>query len=504
MPSLGRKSFVVLVSRVLASALALVGLFFTAHYLGPDINGQVSFALALVTTFNSISDFGFAAAHIKRISEGKDIDDCLSTYTTLKILLTVGMVVSTMAFILVYKALDPSVISDDTFDVIVLIVLYCVFYNISQIFWVTYEARMEAVKSQLVTLAEPASRTPLMIFVALGGYGAIDLAFTYVIGGIAMSIVGIILIGRENIHWKRPTLFKNYWVYALPISFITVFGTVSWNLDKLVIGAFTTSTDVAFFSQPQTLLGVLGFVGIAVTTLTFPAFSRMHAEGDFESIRTITHQAERYISMIALPITVVIVLFPTETVLTFFGPLYLPAAEPMRILALGTYVALLSSAYTPQIGGINRPDISAKLVGFTLFLNVILLLIFVPTTFAGIQMLGLGVVGASIVNLIISLIFLVIVRDIVYRLTRTKSNPRILLHLFAGLLSGVVLYLLTFIYPVNTWYDLFIYGLIELPVFFGFMALFRELTKFDVQYFMDIIHPGQMWDYISGEMKRKR
>jgi O-antigen/teichoic acid export membrane protein len=503
MASLGRKSFVVLISRVLAAVLALVGLIFTTRYLGPEINGQVSWALALVTTFNSISDFGFAAAHIKRISEGKDIDDCVSTYTSLKLLLTVGMVIGTSAYVLIWRALDPSAMTDNDLDVITLIILYCVFYNVSSIFWVTYEGRMEAVKSQLVALAEPASRTPLMIFVAVGGYGSIDLAFTYVVGGIAMSVIGIILIRRENIHWKRPTMFRNYWVYALPISLITVFGTVSWNLDKLVIEAFGTPTDVAFFSQPQTLLGVLGFVGIAVTTLTFPAFSRLHAEGDFETIRTITHQAERYISMIALPVAIVIVLFPTETVVTFFGPAYLPAAEPMRILAIGTYISLLSSAYTPQIGGINRPDISAKLVGFALVLNAVLLLILVPSELGGVQMLGLGVVGASIANALVALVFLIIVRDIVYRLTHTKSNPRILLHLLAGGLSAVVLYLLTFIYPVNQWYDLFIYGLIELPVFFGFMALFKELTKFDIQYFKDIVHPGQMWDYISGEMKRK-
>lgn len=503
MPSLGRKSFVVLVSRVLAAVLALVGLIFTTRYLGPEINGQVSWAIALVTTFNSISDFGFAAAHIKRVSEGKDVDDCVSTFTTIKLLLTVGMVVGTSIYILVWKALDPTAISSSDMEVITLIILYCVFYNLSAIFWLTYEARMEAVKSQLVALAEPASRTPLMIFVALGGYGAVDLAYTYVVGGIAMSILGIILIGRENIHWKKPTMFRNYWIYALPISLITVFGTVSWNLDKLVIEAFGSTTDVAFFSQPQTLLGVLGFVGVAVTTLAFPAFSRFHAEGNLASIRNVTRQAERYISMIALPITVVIVLFPTEMVLTFFGPLYLPAAEPMRILAIGTYIMLLSSAYIPQIGGTDRPDISAKLVGLTLLINAMLLFVFVPSSLGGVQMLGLGVVGASIVNTLVALIFLIFVRYIVYQLTQTRSNPGIILHIIAGVLSGAVLYFISIYFPVQHWYELFIYGLLELPVFFGLMALFGELTKYDIQYFKDIIHPGQMWDYISDEMKRK-
>lgn len=501
---LGRKSFVVLVAKIVASIVGLVGLIYTSRLLGPEINGQVSWALALITTFNSISDFGFAAAHIKRVSEGKDLNDCISTYAATKLLLTVGMVVCTFAYILIWKALDPTAVTESDLQVLSLIVLYCVFYNISSIFWITYEGRMEAVKTQLISLAEPLSRTPLMIFVSLGGYGAYELALTYVVGGIVMSVVGIFLFSRENFHWKKPTMFRSYLVYALPISLIAVFGTISWNLDKLVIEAFGSTTDVAFFSQPQTLLGVLGFVGGAVVALTFPAFSRMHSKGDLDGIRTVTHQSERYISMIALPITVVIVLFPSETVVTFLGELYLPAAEPLRILTIGTYIGLLSSAYSPQIGGTNRPDITAKLVAFNLILNVALLFVFVPSSFAGLQMLGLGVAGAAMVSVIISFTFLIMVRVIVFQLTQTKSNPRILLHILAGLLSGAILFLIFQFYPIEHWYDLMFYGLLEIPIFVGLMVLFRELTKYDIQYFLEVLNPKDMAFYISDEMKNKR
>jgi len=49
----------------------------------------------------------------------------------------------------------------------------------------------------------------------------------------------------------------------------------------------------------------------------------------------------------------------------------------------------------------------------------------------------------------------------------------------------------------------FHHGPLELTVFFGLKALFGEPTKHDIRYFKDIIHPGQMWDHISNEMKRK-
>ncbi|MEM0449169.1 MAG: oligosaccharide flippase family protein [Methanomassiliicoccales archaeon] len=501
---LGRKSLVVLVARVLASVLALVGLMFTSRYLGPEINGQISWALALITTFNSISDFGFMAAHVKRVSEGKDINDCVSTFTTIKLTLTAGMVVFTTAYITVWQWLQPGAISDTSLSILILFVLYSVFYNISSIFWTTYEGRMEAVKSQLIVLAEPLSRTPLMILVALGRWGAVPLAYTYVIGGLVIVVVGLMLIRREKIHWTRPTLFKEYFKYAVPISFITVFGTISWNLDKLIIEVFGSTTDVAFFSQPQTLLGVVGFIGVAVTTLTFPAFSQMHSRGDFEGIRAVTHRAERYISMLSLPVVVVIALFPTETVVTFLGELYAPASEPMRILALATYISLLSQAYTPQIGGINRPDISAKLVGLALLLNIILLLTLVPSSLNGFRTLGLGVNGAALANVLVSFVFMLMVRVTVFRLTQTKSNLRIILHIIAGILSAIVLYSIFQIHPIRYWYDLLFFALLEIPVFFAFLALFRELTRYDIHYFLEVMNLRDMAGYVSDEMKRRK
>jgi hypothetical protein len=99
---------------------------------------------------------------------------------------------------------------------------------------------------------------------------------------------------------------------------------------------------------------------------------------------------------------------------------------------------------------------------------------------------------------------MLLVRVIVWRLTQTRSNPRILLHVAAGVLSGLVLYLVFQFYPIQQWYDLLFYGLLEIPVFAGLMWLFRELTRFDVQYFLEVMNLKDMASYISDEMKNKR
>jgi hypothetical protein len=49
-----------------------------------------------------------------------------------------------------------------------------------------------------------------------------------------------------------------------------------------------------------------------------------------------------------------------------------------------------------------------------------------------------------------------------------------------------------------------LYGLLEIPIFTGLMVLFRELTKYDIQYFLEVLNPKDMAFYISDEMKNKR
>ncbi len=81
---------------MIVSALSFVGVFFMTRYLGTGDYGTLSWVLALVLSLNAVSDLGFTNAHIKRISEGRDINDCVSTYAAIELILTGAMVVITV------------------------------------------------------------------------------------------------------------------------------------------------------------------------------------------------------------------------------------------------------------------------------------------------------------------------------------------------------------------------------------------------------------------------
>ncbi len=499
---LGHRALVILLSRILGSVFALVGMLFIANYLGAGVYGTVAWALASVALFNTIAELGFDSAHIKRISEGKCLEDCVATYTVIKFTLTAVMVGVTLAYVAILSATGAG-FSSEELEVVLLFIVYYVFYDLANIAWTTYQAKLESSKNQLIIMVDPLIRLPLVVLIALFGLGAFQIAVAYAAGGIAMVLLGIWFMRRDKVKWTKPTLFRSYLKFALPVTAINVFGSVSWNLDKIFIGWFGTVEEVGYFSASQNLLGVVAFLSIAISTVTFPAISQLMSEKRTDEIRKLTWTAERYISMLGLPLIVATFVAPTQVAVTLLGPTFAPAGVAMQILAVATFATMLTQAYIPQIVAMDRPDLIARMTGVVLASNCLLLLLFIPTSLGGIPMLGLGYEGAAVVGVIVNVAILAYARNVAQKMTGAKGNPRLLIHFAAAILTGVILTLLLSVWTMSYWYDLIIYGLIAVAVFAGLLFLMRELTSYDFNYFRAIVSPKQVTGYVSEELRRK-
>ncbi|MDD1770210.1 MAG: oligosaccharide flippase family protein [Methanomassiliicoccales archaeon] len=505
MTTIGRRSFVFLAMRLIAALMGYVGFYFLAKYLGPAGYGDLALVMSLVATFNALADLGFGSAHIKKISEGKDINDCVSTYAMVKIILTLVTVVVTVIALLIWATYMGGSLDGTIGSLIILFLLYNVFYNLAGIASNTYNATMEAVKSQMAGLVDVSIRIPLIVIFMLGGAGAVAAGYAYVAAALGVLLFGLYLLFRDRIKLVRPSLLREYWKFSLPLALIAVVGTVAANMPNLTIGWFypTHSEYVGYYSGTSFFLSVFALVGSAVATMTYPSFSKLHVNGHMSEIRKMTCQAERYISIIGMPITAVMVAFPTETARVMIGGNFAAAGEPLRYLAISTMLTLLNQVHSSQILAVNRPDLSAKVTLASFAVTAVLLFLLVPSTLFGVPWIGLAYTGAAIAIMLSTGILFVIVRYVVYKLTRTGTNPRIALHVIAGVVAGLSLLLLAEVLPLEGWIQMVVYGLYSLGVFLVALWLLRELHKDDVMYFWDILNPRKLWHYIRGEMKRK-
>ena len=532
---IARKSLLIVISYFFTRFLGWVGLVVLAKLwsdYAPEALGIIGFALSFLAIFNIVADLGFSRAHIKRISEGKDLGTCIGTYVTIKLLLIGAMVTIVFSTLFIWKNVFHEEFSNATTEsVIIVIVLYYVFVNLLQIATDTFEGRKEIAKRQITQIVQGV-KTPLMIIVALAGVStagvvsvvdwpeflqplqqyiadrAVDaLAMTYVFAMIVSFLVGIWLFRRYPIKKPDWALFKSYFSFALPLMLFSIVGVISFNIDKIMIGYFWTSTHVGYYFTMQQILEVITVLYIAVGTVLFPTISEYHSSNNLKKIQQTTRLAERYITMVIIPPIVLIIIFVRPVINIMLDSAFLPAASVLMILTIYIFIRSLNYPYEALVRGMNKPSIALNIGIVMCVMNIILNFLFIPEE-GLLSSIGInGPNGAAVATTISVLVGFFLLRYIVKRFAGIKPwqshTPR---HIFAGLVIGGVLYFLAYhtsFFPAVHWYHLFIFAGLGLAIYLLVLFIFKEFKKQDLRFFLDILRPKEMFKYISSELKEK-
>jgi O-antigen/teichoic acid export membrane protein len=474
--------------------------------MGVEDFGIIGFGMAFVGLFAFLSELGFNRAHIKRISEGQDLEKCIGTFIVIKLVLTTIMVVFVLSTIFFWKfVLGRGFESAEHEKVIYIFIVYNVILNLSGVPLATFSARRESAKQTIPSLFEPFTRVPLSIIVAVGSFGVIALAGSYLLGVIALAIVSIVLFRGYPIGKFDSNMFKSYFKFALPIAVASSIGVISANVDKVWLQLFWGSTQVGYYFGVQRITAFLISISTAVTVLLFPTLSKHHGRNEWNDIRKLTIAAERYVSLILMPFIVILIVF-SENVLNLLNiELAQNAQVVLQIMAIYSLIISFWVIFSSQIVAIDKPGLAVKIGVSMAIINIALNTIFIPKDIRslGITLLGMGAEGAALATMISAAIGLIAIKIITRKLTGTKWNPRILFHLISAILMGGILYFINNSFYIVRWYEVGGLSLIGLGIYYIILILFREFTRDDMKMFLDIVNPKEMKKYVVSELRKK-
>ena len=198
---IARKSALIVFTNIVNAIFGYVTLFFISRYMSPWEYGIVGFAFGFVSLFNIFGTLGFNSAHIKRISEGKDLGKCIGTFLTIKVGLIVLMISVVLGAMFFWKVVIGGGFESDIHEkAIYIMLIYSVLSLATNSMLSTFRAKKEIAKAQFPILFETLTRTIATIFVALGGYGALYLVSTYIIGWSANFISSIFFFKRFSLN----------------------------------------------------------------------------------------------------------------------------------------------------------------------------------------------------------------------------------------------------------------------------------------------------------------
>jgi len=507
---IARKSVLIVMTRIIDGSLGYLGLFFIARYMSPSDYGIVAFAIGFVTLFTIFCNLGFGFAHIKRVSEGKNLGRCIGTFLSIQaILITVATTILFTSLYIWTNVMGRGFETPDHLIAIYIIVGFWLFEKINNAFSATFKARKEIAKNQIPFIINAIVRTIAIIYVALSGLGVLALAWTYVAGEISHFVLVLLFFKGYPIEKPTKAYLKSYSIFAFPLMIVTASNIIMHNIDKIMIQLFWSAADVGYYFSAYRLSNFITLFTTAIVMLIFPTYSMLFKVGNIAKIKKLTFDSERHLSLIVFPMVFGLFILAEPTAFILLSG-WTPAVPMLQILPFMSLFLALSAPYEAQFNGMNKPIINRNRILIMVILNLALNTLLIPTDIkmlGGVRLLGLGAKGAAIATAASVAASLIYTRIMSYRLTKSKGNIRILIHAFAAVIMTSILYVLLYSFDlvnwITRWYHLILFGVIGLSIYFGILAIFREFTKEDFWFYIETINIKKMFSYIRDELKKK-
>lgn len=528
-----RKAFLIILNNGFGAALGIVALFFVGRYMGPAPLGMVGFAIALVGMGTIIANFGLPQAHIKRISQGEDLGDCVATYTVLKLATTTAAALLVGGSAL-WWGLTRGFTDATTVTVVGVALAHFFLLHLRNILGNTFTALRRTALEQRMVFLENLFRVLATVVLAvavaaqkgatgrfLGGLArwlpdaepatlAPWLAGTYLVGVAASTVAGLWGLRRRPVPFGHydPVLARRYFRFALPLALLGVVTVLANRLDSVMVGYFWSAGEVGRYFAAQRYATLIAIIPGAVGTLFFPLISELAARGSLEGVHQVAATAQRLLSFTIIPVVAGVWLFSEAIFHILVGDDFLGAAPILVWLAVHGVLVSLTVVSTSIVKGFDRPRTAAAAGMIALGLNAVLNLVFIPDSILGVPLLGMKGTGAAIATALSQAVSLVVLQASANRLTgRSYFGAYLVRQLVAGIVAWAVAWAVTRPWGLGTvdraW-ELGLAGLLVLAVYAAMLAALGELTRRDLAFFQDLLHPGKMKEYVVEELGLRR
>jgi O-antigen/teichoic acid export membrane protein len=461
---------------VASTVISAVGTIIIALLLGEDNYGLYTIALTAPTLIAVFRDWGVNYAMIRYTAqsnaENKTAKIRAIFMTGLIFEIALGIALSLLGFLL------SDFIAIDVFKrpVTVPLLQIASFTVLASALITAASAAFIGIEkmhlNSIMSVSQSILKTALIIslvFVGLGTFGAIT-GFT--VANFLAAIIGVLLMftiykrlpkqngSKLEIGNNLKTMVK----YGLPISLNDLIaGFLLQFYNFLLYIYISDNAIIGNFAIAKNFVVLITFFALPVTTVLFPAFSKLDHRKEPETLNNVFQTSVKYASLLVVPFTAMIMALSQPAISTLFGNKYAEAPLFLTLLAITYLYTILGSLCTGSL--INGQGQTT----FNLILAVITAAIGFPLGFILISnhgVLGLIITSltAGIPGIIASLIF------IKKRYTVTvhwKSSAKILLSSAAAaaltyalitqlnafssltrLITGVVIFTLTYLIAV--------------------------------------------------------
>jgi len=277
---------------------------------------------------------------------------------------------------------------------------------------------------------------------------------------------------------EKSEVRNKFFSYSWPLILFSIIGTLMFWIDTLLVGYFKDAYWVGIYNAAVPIALLLIFASEIFMQLFFPLITREFTSKNFIVVRELSKQVTKWIFMINLPITILILLFPGVFINLFFGAEYLLAVNALRFLALGQFMYSIASVSSNMLLSSAKSRIILVNLIIASLINLILNIILIPTY---------GIDGAAMATFIsFSFLSIVIISENYY-LNKIFPFRRKMLSIFLiSLVLSSGLYYLSNFFQVGI-LQLSIFGILFILIYLILIFLTKSFDKNDLMILKKIL-----------------
>jgi len=422
-----------------STALGLAGgvglSILVARALGPDEMGGYALALMIVTALEAVAGFGLARTAVRFIAGQAGTPEAAGVLRWLLVRRLVAAAVATVALVAA-APLFGALFHDDRLPPLLVVGSLVLLTNLPA--------------SVLESALEGLSRFDLLARVTLGGtllYGGTTLLALALAGSAlavlaAQAVSGLAILGLLALSARRAGAlsrrapapdaassrrllrFARQGYLLSLLSFV-----VHDRVEVLVLGAFSTQQQVAFYSVALSAAEAAMRLGpLIVATVFFPLLAADWTRADRPALAARYGQCVRYVALTTMPLALVGGVVAEAGVALVFGPSYGPMVPALRLSLLGAAAAALAEPPAAVLAAAERQDWLLRVRG-PLAVSALALDVALAPAF--------GAVGAACANVAVAGVDLVAVGLLTRRLGAATPVLGLGIPLLAGGLAAV-------------------------------------------------------------------
>ena len=238
-----------------------------------------------------------------------------------------------------------------------------------------------------------------------------------------ISFLAVFLLSTFLLNQTLPNAVKNYapkyqvntwWRSVLPFIFATSMFVINNRTDAIMLGVMKGNESVGLYNVANRGATLISFILVAVNQSLAPTIAKLYTEGNLSKLQSIITKSSRTIFLGSLSIALVMMIFG-QWFLLLFGSEFTAAYLTLVILSFGQLVNATMGSVGLLLDMTGHQGDTAKGVGATAILNIILNALFIPIW---------GVNGAAIATAISTITWNLIL--FFYVKKRLAINPSII------------------------------------------------------------------------------